>query len=386
MFARALNRLVGYERLRFRGDRFFLSGDFESAHREYRKARSLLRAADPRSLAIDALIRDCEAQANTLRMSPVGPVEDSRMSAPQATSAIPAVTDENDERDGFHPGLEDLFELAIAEKPSVRLERYRALGKDFKAGYVALIQGNAERAVRLLGRAVEENASFVARLELGRAHSLRGDMEMAREVLESAIRAAPHDVEVVILLSSVAIELGHFEEARQRLEALDRSGVDNPEVTFLLGRALFELKRTDAALEKFRQTVSKEPHFHEAFFEGARALRREGDSEGALQLMNRACDLAPDEVRYNRGLAQLVLADGHDEQAGLAACDRLMVTDEDNAWEYLRWVAELYVRRGWAKEARDPLQKALDLVPADRTDERVAIERRLAELDADRLR
>ncbi len=112
-------------------------------------------------------------------------------------------------------------------------------------------------------------------------------------------------------------------------------------------------------------------------------LRRRGDSEAAFELLNRACHLAPDEIRYNRELAELVLSDGHDEEAGLEACDRLMVNDEDNAWQYLKWIAELYIRRGFIREARDPLQKALNLVPRDRATERMEIERRLASLTTD---
>jgi tetratricopeptide (TPR) repeat protein len=140
------------------------------------------------------------------------------------------------------------------------------------------------------------------------------------------------------------------------------------------------MNRGDDALEAFRETVTMEPHFHEAFFEGGRLLRGRGDVDGAFQLLSRASGLAPDEVRYNRELASLVLENNLDEEAGLAACDRLMVTDEENRWQYLQWIGELYIRRGWKREARDPLQKALSLVPPDRGSERHAIEARLESL------
>ena len=140
------------------------------------------------------------------------------------------------------------------------------------------------------------------------------------------------------------------------------------------------LKRDDAALEKFREAVALEPNFDEAYFEAALLLGKVHDSEAQFGLLNRACALAPDEVRYNRELARLVLAETFDEEAGLAACDRLMITDEDNAWQYLYWIAELYIRRGWKREARDPLEKALRLVPPERSADRHEIETRLASL------
>jgi hypothetical protein len=126
-----------------------------------------------------------------------------------------------------------------------------------------------------------------------------------------------------------------------------------------------------------RQTVLLEPHFHEAFFEAQRLLRARGDLLGALELLKRASGLAPDEVRYGRELALFVLQNGLEEEAGLAACDRLMVSDQENRWEYLHWVGQLYIRRGWKREARDPLEKALALAPPERRKERHEIQARL---------
>ena len=379
MFTQLLDYLYGYERLRHRGDRLFLSGEFERARSEYTRARSVLREGDQRATTIEALLRECDALAG-LR-APGGIVH--KVVAPDVSYVDdgPGATEEG----GFYPGIDDLFELAIADKPRGRIDAYRLLGDDFKAGYVALVQGNAERAVGFLAASKEGGASFVVNLELGRAWSLAGRMDEAREALKLAERSAPSDVEVSILLAAVNIELGRFDEARERLEVLARDETDDADadadITFLLGRSLAGAKKSDAALEKFRETVKKEPRFHEAYYEAADVLRRRGDSEAAFELLNRACHLAPDEIRYNRELVELVLSDdGHDDEAGLAACDRLMVNDEDNAWQYLKWIAELYIRRGFIREARDPLQKALNLVPRDRATERMEIERRLASL------
>jgi tetratricopeptide (TPR) repeat protein len=181
------------------------------------------------------------------------------------------------------------------------------------------------------------------------------------------------------LLSAVNIELGRFDEARERLQAVARADGDNPDVTFLIGRALAGLRRDDDALEKFRETVAAEPNFHEAYYEAAIVLAGKNDPEARFQLLSRASALAPDEVRYNRELAKLVLAEStFDEEAGLAACDRLMIMDEENAWEYLYWIAQLYIRRGWRREARDPLEKALRLVPRENREQRREIEACLA--------
>ena len=56
------------------------------------------------------------------------------------------------------------------------------------------------------------------------------------------------------------------------------------------------------------------------------------------------------------------------------------MTDDENSWEYLHWIAQLYIRRGWRREARDPLEKALELLPPNRGVERLEIEQRLQTL------
>jgi len=376
LFTRLFDYLSGYERLRHRGDRLFLSGEFERARKEYSRARAVLREGDHRSTTIEALLRECDALAG-LRASSA--IVHSVVAPDVPLEDVPGNTEEGE----FYPGIDDLFELAIADKPQGRIDVYRVLDDNFKAGYVALVQGYAERAVGFLEASKEASSSFVVNLELGRAWSLAGRMDDAREALQRAERSAPSDVEVSILLSAVNIELGRFDEARGRLEVLARDESDDPDIAFLLGRSLAGAKKNDAALEKFRETVKMEPHFHEAFFEAADVLRRRGDSEAAFELLNRACHLAPHEIRYNRKLVELVLSDGHDGEAGLAACDRLMVNDEDNAWQYLKWIAELYMRRGFIREARDPLEKALKLVPRDNVLERMELERHLASLTND---
>ncbi len=348
------NRLKGYDRLKERGDHLFLSGEFGDAGTAYRRARSVLSESDARALAMEALIRSCERQA---------------------------AGEAGEEEDEFVPGLDDLFELAIGDKPESRAEAYRILGQDFRAGYVALVQGSASRAVHFLERAAEATpSSFVVHLELGRALSLGGRLEDARKALAVAERLAPEDDEGRILSAAVHIERGGFSEARARLLPLVERGGGGPEARFLLGKALAGMGRWEEALDRLRETVSLEPHFHEAFFEAGRILRERGDTEGAFELMKRASDLAPDEVRYARELASLVIERSLDEEAGLAACDRLMVADPGNSWQYLYWIAELYIRRGWTREARDPLEKALFLAPPELRRERHSIESRLRSL------
>jgi Flp pilus assembly protein TadD len=369
MFDKLYYRLLGANRLKQRGDKFFLENDFARALSEYRRARIALSANDYRVATIDALIRECSVRiGGDVSIAEIEP-SPSAFDRPET----PAI-----------PGLKDLFELAIADKKDERMRSYRGLGEDFQSGYVALVQGDGETAVHYLELAARKNpASFVLQLELGRALSMTGDMATAREELAKAHQMSPKDRELLNLLAAVDIELGRFEEAVGILEPMAEGKDVGPDTFFLLGKALAGVGRKEQALERFRRSVKLDSHFHEAYFEAAKILIKDGEVTNSTKLLLRACAIAPDEVSYNLALVRLVLDKDLEEEIGLEACDRLMVTDEDNQWQYLAWVAELYVRRGWKKEARDPLRKALKLISPDRSEERRELERKLRELETD---
>lgn len=367
MFGKLYYRLLGANRFKHRGDQYFLENEFARALNEYRRARVALSPNDYRVATIDALIRECAVRVG--------------VDFPAAESvAPPAVVEGRDA--SVIPGLQDLFELAIADKASERMRSYRGLGEEFQSGYVSLVQGDGETAARQLELAARKNpASFVLQLELGRALSMAGDMEKAREELAKAHQMTPGDKELLNLLAAVDIELGRFEDAVGLLEPLAEGKDLGPDTFFLLGKALAGVGKKEQALARFRQSVQLDSHFHEAYFEAAKILIDDGEATNAKRLLLRACALAPDDVSYNLELVRLVLEHDLEEEIGLEACDRLMVTDEDYQWRYLSWVAELYVRRGWKREARDPLRKALKLIPPDRSEERHELERKLRELE-----
>jgi len=369
MLAGILARLVGYERYKGRGDRFYLAGDYGRALGAYRSARSLLSETDGRLAAVEPLLRECAERTGLADRR-------SFYSADPASGA---------EREPFHPGISDLFELAIAGKAEERAALYRGLGAEFEAGYVALVRGEGAEAVRQLQAAARGRPpAFVVELELGRAASLVADFEAAARSLEKAVRFSPADPEALNLLAAVRFERGEFQEALDTLAPLDPlllNGRAGAEILFVSARALAALGQRQSALERLKEAVGKVSGFHEAYFEGGRLLLSAGDVQGAFSAFRAACAIEPGEVPYNRTLARLVLDHQELEPAeGLAACDRLMVTDDENRWQYLGWIAELYLRKGWRREARDPLEKALELIPAEKSEERRRIERRLAEL------
>ncbi len=369
MFGKLFYRLLGASRFKHRGDRFFLENSFAKALNEYRRARRALSPSDYRVATMDALIRECSVRVGV----PI-PAADSEPSPSAVAGEDPSAL----------PGIQDLFDLAIADKPKERMRSYRGLGEEFQAGYVSLVQGDGETAARHLELAARTNpASFVLQLELGRALSMTGDMARAREELTRAHQMSPQDKELLNLLAAVDIELGRFEEAVGLLGPVVESKDIGPDTCFLLGKAFAGVGKKEQALEQFRRSVKFDSHFHEAYFEAAKILIEDGEATNAKKLLLRACALVPDEVSYNLELVRLVLDFRLEEEIGLEACDRLMVTDEENQWQYLSWVAELYVRRGWRREARDPLSKAIKLIPPDRTEERRELERKLRELEGE---
>ena len=360
-FETLLPRLIGFDRLKGKGDRFYIGGEYARAYRAYKRAALAVGSSDYRRASVEGLLADCARRCGVPHEA----------SFPEGGSASEV----------FVPGIHDLFELALADKPTERAERYRNLGPEFEAGYVALVQGEGERALRHLDAAARaESSEFVIELERGRAASLAGRMKEAEAALARARLREPNDVEGLNLLAAVKIQLGDFAGAERFLSPVDNRGEGTAETFFLLGRALSAAGRRQEALEKLAEAVRREGRFHEAYFEGGAILEAEGDVPGAFRAYRMASSLDPEDISYNRNLARVVLEHGLDVREGLAACDRLMLVDEERHWEYLSWVAELYVAAGWKREARDPLQKAIRLVPAGLVEERSRLERRLAEL------
>ncbi len=176
-----LRILVGFERIKQRGDRFFLDGDFHRARRQYEKARGVLPELDYRIPTVDALIRECSVRTGD-------PLASVRWSPPPTAPALERA-DASAEKSVFVPDMKDLLELAIAEKSPTRAGLYRGLGPEFESGYVALVQGDAARATEQLKLASRKTTgSFVVQLELGRALGIAGEMNAARVELETANR------------------------------------------------------------------------------------------------------------------------------------------------------------------------------------------------------
>src|SRR3990172_2438690 len=241
---------MGFERVKHRGDRFFLDGDYHGAEREYQRARDALPALDPRGPTLDALIKECAVR--TAAESPL---------SWYAASA-------GDSESHFVPDMKELLELAIAGKSAARASLYRGLGAEFEAGYVALVQGEANRATELLELASRRvPAAFVIHLELGRALSMTGNMSGARVELEKAVVSSPDDLEALGLLAAVHIELHQYSDAERILAPwVDREDT-GPGVSFLLGRSLPGQGKPQEALARFRQAVERDPIFPDAYFE-----------------------------------------------------------------------------------------------------------------------
>ena len=381
MWRSLLRILVSFERIKQTGDRFFLDGDFRRARRQYEKARAVLPELDYRIPTLDSLIRECAVRTGA--PPPSAPAPSGAPLAPvgDAHDALGGDAGMSGDETPFVPDMKDLLDLAVAEKPEARAVLYRGLGPEFESGYVALVQGDAARAIERLSLASgKTGGSFVVPLELGRALALAGDMNAAQAELGKAVRLQPSDVEAASLLAAVHMQLGQYADAERILRPLVERKGSGAESVFLLGQCLAGQGRREEALACFRQAVERDGSFHDAYFEAGKLLRQDEDPQGALSLFVQACSMVPDDVEYNRELATLVMERNLDVATGLAACDRLMVTDEENHWEYLSWIAEFYVRRGWKREAIDPLRKAIALVPSQRTREKLSLQQRLAEL------
>jgi tetratricopeptide (TPR) repeat protein len=141
-------------------------------------------------------------------------------------------------------------------------------------GVVALQQGNPQRAVELMGRALVLNPGAAAvYANLGEAYRTAGDFRQAVGCCRAALRLQPNF----------------------------------PEAANGLGLALQVLGQSEAAMAQFRAAVEMNPGFAAAHNNLADALRIRGDSAQALTHFRRAVEIAPQWAEARSNLGQFLL-------------------------------------------------------------------------------
>ena len=275
----------------------------------------------------------------------------------QATPPVLSVYDGDQEN--HDAGEQETFMALIGPLPDEVRRAYTSYGPSFRAGYLALNQGDFAFAADALSRAMEENPSpnsFIP-LELATALLNLQRLDEAREWLETFLEHHPDALPGYQVLCEVFWEMEAFDRAEVLLETCPEELKNSLAYVLLRGESLSQAGRhSEAAV--FYQAFMNEYGRHDA------VLRALAGSYEALENLEKARDLYIEIMNQCRSchtrvdpLVQRKFADisfdlNERSTAVLESYLSLAQEDPSNRPFYFQRISEIYAAMGNKEEAR----------------------------------
>lgn len=202
-------------------------------------------------------------------------------------------------------------------------------------------------------------------VDAGRRHLEAGRNAEAVESLEGAVRLAPGSPEVQSLLGRAYL-LNH--QARPAASALEKAvelGSEDPRTNLYLGSASWELGRLDVAEQQFRRALESKSGAAAliALQQLGRLLLFQGRAADALDPLQRATVLLPDDVDLQLQLAQALEGAGKADEA--LAAYRKAVTMAPELARARYSLAQRLQRSGHKEEAAKEMETFRRLTAAN---------------------
>ena len=201
-------------------------------------------------------------------------------------------------------------------------------------GYVGLARGEAEEAVARFDQAIAQTAGYVPAL-LGRGEALLV-ADRVDEAVESFQAALAVDPGLPMLRQRVEV-------LRQRVEELRFRGLTDQVAR---ARAASAAGRNAEARASYERVIAASPESGFLYIELAEVERRQGDTDAALERLDRAVELDPGVVAAWMLMFEIHLARGDLDRAEQAM---LRVDEIDPTEDTARWLTDLEARRRVAR-------------------------------------
>ena len=255
--------------------------------------------------------------------------------------------------------LDDLthFELTLSSYPPDLAERYLRVSDAFRESFLAAHEGRDQEALDLFDQLPADEHNDLFYFERGSLLARTGSREPARRDLEKALQLNP--AQPLALEALILLEMG--DQQLDRAEQLALQGVDKGVAhSFCLGR-LATLRahqgRFDEALDFGRQALAQGTVDADTVVLTASLLEKKGQIDEAEQLLTAlgggGCGggvpsaLAEFWLRHHRNLDKALGAFNHSARS-----------EPQNPRWILR-IGETYLAKGWKKDGRALVEKAL---------------------------
>jgi tetratricopeptide (TPR) repeat protein len=254
---------------------------------------------------------------------------------------------------------EEYFVALIGTLPEEVRESYRNYPAAFKIGYLALNQGDFERAAEFLSQAMEEvddPQSYVP-LELATACLNLGKYDEACRLAESFLKFHPEALPAYQLLCEIFWETKSFDRAESLLNSLPEDLAQSVAGFLLRGETLYQAEKY-AEAKTFYRDFMKNYEWNESI---ARAMAKTHEALGEManaryiykDIMDqcRSCHSRVDPL-IKQKFADLSFGSGLNTTEILELYLSLAQEIPENAAEYYQKISRIYASQGNDTEAR----------------------------------
>ncbi|MGW8311926.1 MAG: tetratricopeptide repeat protein [Desulfuromonadales bacterium] len=329
------------------------------------KSGNLLRAREDFQLAIDQARSDGlrerakQALAALDRGEPVQQVIGSGDSeaSHDGCSSCTISSGEPSEHQEMDLDEEARMELLLATMPPELSERYLAAGVEFRQAWLAMQDGDEDQALALLQQVPEAAHDALFFFERGALMARRSQHDQALQDLQAALSVEPDLFPAFDVLVDVMISLGRTDE----VEKLLRQSIGSTCFVGYCWARLAELHARRSELEP-------------ALAAGLKALEEGVTDQGLIML---CAQLLESAGRYDEAeallrrlptagcgggvhpmLAEFWLRHGQQLDNALESFKGALRQERDNPRWLLR-IAQVYLAKGWRKDAADQLQRLM---------------------------
>jgi tetratricopeptide (TPR) repeat protein len=277
---------------------------------------------------------------------------------------IISVNKEDEEEEFIHTEDEH-FNAIISSLPPEENKDYQSYGDNFKAGYVALHNGDFKTADEKLSLALNENQndkSFIP-IELATVKINLGMHDNALELLKGFIINHPTSTRAYTLICETLWERKDFDHAENLLSSCLPEISESVPVMILKGETCFYQKKFDEAVSIYLGVIEKDgwdehiARFLAKTYE-ARGLKEEARSVyGEIMGKCQGCGKRSDPYIMQR-YAENSFALGDYSTGTLEIYLNLTKTDPANQKHYFKKISEIYSHKGNQKEAERFLEFA----------------------------
>ena len=255
-------------------------------------------------------------------------------------------------------GDDEYFDALCNGLPEPILREFHQYGISFKQGYLALNEGNFERAAQKLLQAMEENpeGDFIA-IELATAYLNLERYQEARALTEIFLKAHPDSPQGYQILCEVLWALQELNTALELLDACPPILAESILILLLRGETLLKARRFEEAERLFKRELDSQGWQADIARSLAMAYEAQGKNAEAREIFGkllaecRSCG-SPGDTFAKQRFADLSLEQGDHSSTLLELYLSLVQEDPEQRADYYQKISRIYAAQGNDNEAR----------------------------------